>query len=125
MNNEIKERLKDIKIENFIWLIYIGIIILSYYSNELEKDYFLNNNINSKEKYRNIIIIIFSILLIVYFYFFLDSYNDLKNLNNYSKEKQNKIILSFIGSLLILISGIIFLFLAYTDENLDVELAFN
>ena len=120
-----KERLKQIKIENFIWLIYLGIILLSYYSNNLEKDYFINKNDCSKEKYRYTLIIIFSILLIIYIYFFNSSYNDLKNINKYSKEKQNKIVLSFIGSLLILLSGIIFLYLAYKDENLDVELAFN
>ena len=125
MNDEIKKRLQDIKIENFIWLIYIGIIILSYYSNYLEKDYFINKNDKSKEQYRNIIIIIFSILLVVYIYFFYDSYTDFLNIKKYSYDKQKKITLSFIGSLFILISGIIFLYLAYTDENLDVELAFN
>ena len=125
MNSEIEDRLKEIKIENFIWLIYLGIIGLSYYSNYLEKDYFINNNIRSKEKYREILIIIFSILLIVYIYFFYDSYSSLKDLNKYSEEKQKKILLSSLGSFLILVSGIIFLYLAYVDNDLDVELAFN
>ena len=125
MNSEIEDRLKEIKIENFIWLIYLGIIGLSYYSNYLEKDYFINNNIKSKEKYREILIVIFSILLVVYIYFFYDSYSSLKDLEKYSKEKQIKIVLSFLGSTFILLSGIIFLYLAYIDDDLDVELAFN
>ena len=125
MNSEIEDRLKEIKIENFIWLIYLGIIGLSYYSNYLEKDYFINNNIKSKEKYREILIVIFSILLVVYIYFFYDSYSSLKDLEKYSKEKQKKIVLSFLGSTFILLSGIIFLYLAYIDNDLDVELAFN
>ena len=29
-NNQKIERLEDIKIENFIWIIYIGIIIISW-----------------------------------------------------------------------------------------------
>ena len=124
-NKEIEDRLKDIKIENFIWLIYIGIIVLSFYSNELEKDYFINNNESSKEKYRTIIMFIFSVLFIVYFYFFLDSYGDLKDFDSYNEEKKNKVIISFIASTLILISGALFLYLAYNDENLDIELAFN
>lgn len=123
--SDVKSRLNEIKNENFIWLLYIGIIVLSYYSNYLEKDYFINKNEKSKEEYRNIIIIIFSILLVVYLYFFLDSYNGIKDLNKYNNEKKNKMILSFIGSTLILISGIIYLYLAYTDHDLDVELAFN
>ena len=125
MNSKIEDRLKEIKIENFIWLIYLGIIGLSYYSNYLEKDYFINNNIRSKEKYREILIIIFSVLLIVYIYFFYDSYSSLKDIEKYSKEKQKKILLSSLGSFLILVSGIIFLYLAYVDNDLDVELAFN
>ena len=36
MNNEWFERLKEINIENFIWIIYIGVILLSWYSNSLE-----------------------------------------------------------------------------------------
>ena len=58
MNDEIITRLKEIKIEEYIWIIYLGIIILSFYSNNLEKDYFLNKNEKSKEKYRDIMIII-------------------------------------------------------------------
>ena len=124
--NNIEEKLKEINTENFIWVIYIGIIILSYYSNYLEKNYFLYHDMNSKEKYRQIIIFIFSVLIIVYFYFLNSSLDDVRNINpNDSKEKNNLIILSFIASLLIFISGLIFLYIAFKDENLDVELAFN
>lgn len=124
--NNIEEKLKEINTENFIWVIYIGIIILSYYSNYLEKNYFLYHDMNSKEKYRQIIIFIFSILIIVYFYFLNSSLDDVQNINpNDSKEKNNLIILSFVASLLIFISGLIFLYIAFKDENLDVELAFN
>lgn len=35
--NDKFDRLEDIKIENFVWLIYIGIILLSYYANYKEK----------------------------------------------------------------------------------------
>lgn len=37
MNDKL-DRLEDIKIENFIWVIYIGIIILSWYANSKEKN---------------------------------------------------------------------------------------
>lgn len=123
-NEEVKERLNQIKTENIIWLIYIGIIIASWYSNHLEKDYFINNNIQSKEKYRKIIIIIFTILIICYLYFLNDSYKDIKNINKNNKD-ETLVYLSFIGSLLITISGFIFLYIAIKDEKLDIELAFN
>ena len=54
MNEKTKKRLNQIKIENNIWIIYIGIIILSLYGNKKETDYFLTNNLQSKETYRKI-----------------------------------------------------------------------
>ena len=123
---ELNNKLKQLKTEDFIWLIYIGIIILSWYSNSLERKYFICNDLKSREKYRKTLIIIFSILIVVYFYFLKDSYKDFKNLKACDSPKKQKLIfLSFIASLLIFISGLIFLYIAYKDESLDVELAFN
>jgi amino acid transporter len=123
---ELKDKLKELNIEDFIWIIYIGIIFFSWYSNSLERDYFTTGNKTSKEKYRTIMIIIFSILVIVYLYFFLDSLEDFYNLKETdTKKKKELITLSFIASTLILISGLIFLYIAYKDEDLNVELAFN
>ena len=124
--SNIKNKLKEIKIENFIWIIYIGIIILSFYSNNLEKNYFLYNDIDSKNKYRKIMILIFTILIFVYLYFFKDSYDSLKSLKYSDSSKKKRLNeLSFLASTLILISGIIFLYIAYNDQDIDVELAFN
>lgn len=126
MNSRIDEKLRQIRIEDFIWVIYIGIIALSYYSNFLERKYYVFNDLESKDKYRNIIILIFSILLIVYFYFLYDSYKSVKDLKSFDSEKKKRLVyLSFLASLLIFISGSIFLYIAFTDTDLNVELAFN
>lgn len=128
MNNtqELNEKLKELKIEDFIWLIYIGIIFLSWYSNTLERKYFIQNDLNSKEKYRKIITIIFTILIVVYLYFLKDSIDEIKKIKlTDTQKKKDLVYLSFIGSLLIAISGFIFLYISVVDENLDVELAFN
>ena len=124
--NEINNKLKEIDIEDHIWLIYVGIIILSWYSNSSERKYFLYNDLDSKDKYRKIIIIIFSILVIVYIYFFQSSIDDIHFLKSTDSIKKIKLTeLSAIGSLLIVISGLIFLYIAYTDQDIDVEIAFN
>ena len=124
INNDLQKRLNELKIEDYIWILYIGIIILSLYSNTLERKYFLNNDLKAKEEYRNITIGLFTILVIVYAYFLNGSYNDFKNIDEKTKNK-DLITLSFVGSLLIFISGIIFLYIALKDENIDVEVAFN
>lgn len=124
--NELEEKLKQLKIEDFIWLIYIFIIFLSWYSNSLEKKYFVFNDNNAKEKYQTIMKFIFLILIFVYLYFFNDSFSDYINLKNTDSEKKKRLVtLSMIASLLILISGFIFLYIAYEDNDLNVELAFN
>ena len=123
---DINSKLREIQIEDFIWVIYIFLIILSWYSNSLERKYFLYNDIKSKEKYRKTLIIIFSISIVVYLYFLKSSINDINNIKkNDSIKKKNLIYLSFLGSLLIAISGFIFLYIAYVDNDIDVELAFN
>lgn len=125
-SDELDKKLKQLKTEDFIWLIYIGIIIMSWYSNNLKRKYFIYNDLQSKEKYRKMMILIFSILIIVYLYFLKDSYNDLQNINPYdTNKKKNLTFMSFLGSLFIVISGFIFLYIAIMDEEIDVELAFN
>lgn len=125
MNNNISKRLKQINIENNIWLIYIIIIGLSFYSNKLEKDYFINHNINSKETYREINTIIFIVLIFVYSYFEKDAIESFfNNINKTNKQKEYDTLI-LIASTAILISGFIFLYIILDDKNLDSEIAFN
>lgn len=126
MSNDINDRLKQINIEDKIWIVYIGIIVISFYSNYLEKKYFLNNDYKSKTSYRKLTTLIFLILIVVYLYFLKDSINSIKKLKKKDSEKKKKLVyLSFIASLLIAISGFIFLYISLVDEDLTVELAFN
>lgn len=124
--DELNRKLKQLKVEDFIWIIYIGIIFMSWYANSIERKYFIYNDIQSREKYRKIMVLIFSILIVIYLYFLKDSYEDVKNIKTYdSDEKKNLIYLSFIGSLLIAISGFIFIYIVFMDEEINVEIAFN
>ena len=125
ISEDVKEKLQELNIEDFIWLIYIGIIALSYLSNYYERKYFLHKSDEARNIYRKIMIIIFSVLVIVYFYFLYSSYSSLKEVNKYNNKKKNLVLLSFLSSLLITISGLIYLYIAIVDENIDVEIAFN
>ncbi len=124
MNQDITKRIKQINTENKIWLIYLIIIAFSFYSNYLEKDYFLNDNLESKEKYRKINITIFTVITIVYLYFEKEAWDSLKEKNKNKKLKQYDT-LAFIASSMILLSGIIFLYIAIDDKNIEEEIAFN
>ena len=125
-NDDLINKIKELKNEEIIWIIYIGIIVFSFISNYYEKKYFLNNDTSSKVIYRKILIGIFSILIIVYLYFLKDSYISIQKLKQTDSEKKKKLTyLSFVASLLIAISGFIYLYIAYSDQNIDVEIAFN
>ena len=96
------------------------------YANSKEKKYLLYNDEEARREYRSLLIIIFSILVIIYYHFTKNNYEDILKLN--SSDTNKKIILtkaSFIGTLLVLISGIIFLIIAIYDKQIEVELAFN
>ena len=122
MNTE--KRLKQIKIENNIWIIYLILIAFSLYGNNLEKDYFLNKNEKSKEQYRKINTMIFIILILVYSYFEKDALNSFNNKNK-SKKEQEYDTLVLIATTMVLISGFIFLYIILEDKDLLEEIAFS
>ena len=59
--------------------------------------------------------------------YLIEGTNVLKNNLNITDSEKKKILTyaSFIGTLLVLISGIIFLSMVVLDENIAVEIAFN
>lgn len=120
-----EEILRTIEIENYIWVIYLVIIFLSFIANKEEVNYFINNDMQSKSNYRKLIIIIFSIALGICYYFFVSGYKTYKNLSPYDTESKKFFeTINFIANILILISGVIFLFIAIFDEKLETEIAF-
>ena len=120
-----EEILRTIEIENYIWIIYLVIIFLSFMANKEEVNYFINNDMQSKSNYRKLIIIIFSIALGIYYYFFVSGYKTYKSLSPYDTESKKFFeTINFIANILILISGAIFLFIAIFGEELETEIAF-
>lgn len=124
MNENINKRLEKIRIENFIWIIYLFIIGFSFYANSLEKDYFLTKNEKSKDSYRKINSTIFILLILVYSYFEKDSITSFQEQEK-SLKKKHLDILSLIATTAVLISGFIFLYIILEDTDLQEEIAFN
>ena len=118
------ERIKDTRIEDFIFIIYYLIITLSLYSNKIERDYLYTGNDYDRTRYRILLYIIFGIAFLVYLYYTIDSYKTLKEVS-YDDENRKLYELSFLASFLELISGCIYLYIISNDEEVRVELAFN
>lgn len=119
------EKLKEIEIENYIWIVYLGLIIFSFWSNNEERKYIIFGDISAKENYRNSLVLVFSIASIIYFYFFYSSYRSYKNLDkNDTESKKYFTVINLIATTLVLIAGLLFLFIAIEDEELETEISF-
>lgn len=126
MNEELLKRLRELEIEDMIWIVLIGIILLSFVANSYERDYLIRKNECSKRKYRELMIFIFSVAFLTYFYYFMDSIRDIRELKiGDSFTKRQNTYLSFVSSALIVVAGAILWYIAYTDEDIETEIAFN
>ena len=118
------ERINQIKIENFIWVICIILIGISLYGNYYEEKYFKYYQEQDKEKYRSALIFVFSIAMIIYIYFLYDSYQSYIKAKSLDEKSQKLSTLNLLTSILFAIGGSILLYISLTDENLDTEISF-
>lgn len=123
---ENKKIIQEIETENFIWIVYLFIIGISFVANFYEKKYYTLRDKKAKERYRTLNIFVFSVALVIYLYFFKENYQSLKNLNCFDSENKIRFnSLNYFASILITIAGIILLYIAVFDKNLDTEISFN
>ena len=116
------KRIKNIKLENIIWGIYIVIIALNFISNDYEKYYYLTKDIRYRKIYKNINIFALGITILIYAYTEINSYLNYINKSN-NKEKDKYKTYSLIASTLILLGGLILLYNAIFDNTIEEEIA--
>ena len=117
-------KLKNIQIENLIWLIYFFISIAAIVSNYFETNYIKYKNINDFKHYKTINITIFTIAFFIYLYFVYINYKNISTLKkNASKQKVLNSNINFIASLLFLIGGILYLYTESKSLNTEDEIA--
>lgn len=100
--------------ENIIWIIYVILAIIGIYANNLEIDDIKNNSNKNKNKYKGINIIVLITVIIVYIYFVYITFSYIK------KKKSLHNLLLFIGSILVLISGILFLIVEIISDDVII-----
>lgn len=115
------ERLKEIKINDFIFVVYIVISIAAIICNNIEEDNIKNNKESTKviTSIRSAIIIVG---ILIYLYFVYTSYknfkNPNKNLSNKDKKANNYALLS---SILFLIASIIVFYVNLLNTNEEID----
>ncbi len=120
-NNSIdSETLNEVRIEDYIWIIYIFLAVFAIISNHFEKDYLKTHNKKDESIFRTINSEIFIVTFIIYIYFAYINYKHLKNLSPEASDKQ--VLLAnagFIASILFLIGGAISLIISFIGDDED------
>lgn len=123
--DDISKKLKKLRNEDFIWIVYFFIVVFAIYSNKLDRDYLLkkNNEAYKREKYINITI--FLVSFFIYLYFLLLLTEDLGSMEkNFSDPAYRSTFIQLIAAILFLIGGAIYLIneIIRKDDALDVGL---
>ena len=124
MNININKDLEKIKLEDYIWYIYLFIVAFNLYSNYLEKQYITTGDIQARDKFRLINNTVLSVILVIYLIFLYAAFKDLKDLkHNDSAMKKRLTTLAVIAALLFVIAGAITLYVSLKKPALDDEIA--
>ena len=123
--NDVEKKLKRLKNEDIIWIIYFFIIVFALYSNKLDRDYLLKKDKDAYKREKSINITIFFIAFFIYLYFLLLLTEDLGNMEkNFDDPNYRSTFIQLIAAILFLIGGAIYLINEITrkDDDLDVGL---
>ena len=123
--NDVEKKLKRLKNEDIIWIIYFFIVVFALYSNKLDRDYLLKKDKDAYKREKSINITIFFIAFFIYLYFLLLLTEDLGNMEkNFDDPNYRSTFIQLIAAILFLIGGAIYLINEITrkDDDLDVGL---
>ena len=105
--NDVEKKLKRLKNEDIIWIVYFFIVVFALYSNKLDRDYLLKKDKDG------------------YLYFLLLLTEDLGSMEkNFDDPNYRSTFIQLIAAILFLIGGAIYLINEITrkDDALDVGL---
>ncbi len=123
--NDVEKKLKRLKNEDIIWIVYFFIVVFALYSNKLDRDYLLKKDKEAYKREKSINITIFFVAFFIYLYFLLLLTEDLGNMEkNFDDPNYRSTFIQLIAAILFLIGGAIYLINEITrkDDDLDVGL---
>ena len=122
--NKVLKTLEEVRIEDWIWIIYLFLASFALIANFFEKDYLINGNKTSKKTFKTINIAIFIVVFFIYLYFVLLTYSRFKERENHTSIKSMIVTnANFIAATLFLIGGIIYIFTEIISDNeTDVDI---
>lgn len=114
------ETIKEVRVEDYIWIIYIFLAIFAIISNKYEKEYLEKHNKKDENIFRTINTEIFIVTFIIYLYFVYINYKHIKRLDLNASPKQVSLAhAGLVAALLFLIAGGISLFISIVGDDDD------
>lgn len=120
MQESINQKLNNIKIEDFIWVVYLFLAIFAIISNEYEKTSLIRNGTTKNLKSKKINVTIFTITFIIYIYFAYINWRDLHSSYLRNKKQLIENQARLIAALLFIIGGAIYLITEANSETPEV-----
>lgn len=114
------QTLQELKIEDFIWIIYSFIVLGALISNVLERDWVVKHEEKSRKDSKFINETIFLVTFIIYFYFVTLTYKRVKEakMQNVSIKTLFLNEANFVAACLFLIGGAIYLFTEVASDTI-------
>lgn len=116
MNKIDRERVTELVIDEWIWVVFIILSTLNIGGDELEKKYCINHEENAKNGAKNIFTITVVVSFLIYFYLAYKNckkYHKLKSMN----QDTNLISTRCLGSILVVIASFLFLTAQLKDRS--------
>lgn len=115
---DVLESLKELNIEDKIWITYFFLAGFAIYSNYLERKAILEQNEKLRKTYKTINITLLSIGFFIYLYFFILAYKHLKELSpNASPKELLAGNTQFLATVFLLTGSILILLTEILKEN--------
>lgn len=110
------DKLKDLKIDEWIWGIFIFLSILNIFGDELEKDFYAKHHIKSDQTAKKIFTFTLFVSLLIYIYFLYQRYQQIQMAK--ARQEDPKICeLRGVGSVLVVIASLLFLYCQLEDTR--------
>lgn len=101
-----EEKIKKIDTEDFIWAVFLVLFLLKIHSNQVEREYRINNDESCRKRYHYINEFTLIAALLIYLYFIFC---------NCKEEKING--LALLGNILSVVTLVIFIYLELLDDD--------
>lgn len=122
--NDVMRKLRLLKEEDFIWLIYFFIITYALISNKFEKDFLINKNRASLNTAQHINTTVLIIAFFIYLYFVIVTIENFDLLKQKGSNKEVRVAMeTLIANILFLVAGAISLYANYDSSTTRTDIA--